>query len=359
MVYVKTMKTSKLLELISWSEKNFSHLPWRRERTLYSTLISEIMLQQTTVGTVRNHFERFLGRFPNLKALAESTEEELVVAWKGLGYYRRARSLKRIAETLVKDYEGDFPEEEEVLMKIPGIGPYTAGALIAIGMNKRALAVDANLERVIARLFHLKGPKGIKLQKEIKVLFQEKKIFSDIKSYRKLNEALMDLGRTFCQARKATCELCPLKESCLSFKHGNPLNFPMISEREKKEISHDLHLLRIMVIQKRKLLVYKKSSSEWLSGQYEPPTFTISTTDKKFNQYPQLHNMDFKSVCSFKTGITKYKIKNDVIVLKEKDFKKLTFPKNLEWRLLDSEESNFSTATLKALREINIYKQEE
>jgi len=171
----------------------------------------------------------------------------------------------------------------------------------------------------------------------------------------------MDLGRTFCQARKATCELCPLRESCLSFKHNNPLLFPILSETstEKKEASHELHLLRIIVVNKKKLLVYKKSSSEWLSGQYEPPTFAVSTTDKKFNQYPKLHNMDFKSLCSFKTGITKYKIKNDVVVLKEKDFKKFSFPKNLEWRLLDSEESNFSTATLKALREINIYKQEE
>jgi len=353
MVYVKTMKTSKLLELISWSEKNFSHLPWRRERTLYSTLVSEIMLQQTTVGTVRNHFERFLGRFPNLKALAESTEEELLVAWKGLGYYRRARNLKRIAETLVKDYAGDFPGEEEVLMKIPGIGPYTAGALIAIGMNKRALAVDANLERVIARLFHLKSPKGVKLQKEIQVLFKEKKIFSDIKSYRKLNEALMDLGRTFCQARKASCELCPLREGCLSFQHGNPLNFPVVSKGEKKEVSHELHLLRIMVVKDNKLLVYKKDLSEWLSGQYEAPTFMISTTDKKLNQYPKLEDLNFKVAWSFKTGITKYKIQNDVIVLKEKDFKKISFSKNLEWRSLDSEESNFSTATLKALREMN------
>lgn len=353
MVYVKVMKNIKLLELISWSEKNFSHLPWRKERTLFGTLVSEIMLQQTTVGTVKNHFERFLGRFPDLKALAESTEEELLVAWKGLGYYRRARNLKRIAETLAKDYEGDFPGEEEVLMKIPGIGPYTAGALIAIGMNKRALAVDANLERVIARLFQLKNPKGVKLQKEIQVLFKEKKIFSEITSYRKLNEALMDLGRTFCQARKASCELCPLRMGCLSFQHGNPLDFPVFSKGEKKEVSHELHLLRIIVVKDNKLLVYKKDSSEWLSGQYETPTFMISTTDKKMNQYPKLGDLNFKVVWSFKTGITKYKIQNDVVVLKEKDFKKISFSKNLEWRSLDSEESNFSTATLKALRQIN------
>src|SRR5690606_27333273 len=136
---------------------------------------------------------------------------------------------------IVNEHAGKFPHDLEKLQEIPGIGPYTANALVAIGMNKRALAVDANLERVIARLFGLKSEKGIKLQKEICELFIQKKILNDKISFRNLNEALMDLGRTYCQARKASCELCPLKKDCVSFKNGKPLAIPVLKEKVKKE----------------------------------------------------------------------------------------------------------------------------
>ncbi len=337
-----------LKNLLQWSMQEFSHLPWRRNRSLYRTLVSEIMLQQTTVGTVLNHYERFLKRFPTLGSLAEASEDELTVAWKGLGYYRRARNLKKIAEAIVNEHGGEFPHDLEKLQEIPGIGPYTANALIAIGMDHPGLAVDANLERVIARLFHLKSEKGLKLQKEIAELFKDKKIFNQKMSFRNLNESLMDLGRTYCQARKVSCELCPLKKDCESFKKGKPLAVPVFKEESKKEDFHDVHLLRIVVKKKDNILVYRKSEKEWLSGQYEIPTFILSTTDKKLKQYPCLvtnPGHDF----SFKTVITKYKIKNSVLVLTEKEFKKLPFVAKSEWRDYKNEESNFSTATLKAL----------
>lgn len=338
--------------LIQWSQSQFTELPWRRNRSLYGTLVSEIMLQQTTVGTVKNHYERFLKRFPTLKSLAEASEEELIVAWKGLGYYRRARNLKKIAEALFRDHNGEFPHDIEHLMKISGIGPYTANAIVGIGMDKRALAVDANLERVIARLYGIKLPKGPKLQKEIGSLFADKRIFQDKVSYRALNESLMDLGRTFCQARKASCELCPLKKDCKAFASGKPLSFPIDSLVKKIKEDHELHLLRICVIKNGKILAYKKTDKEWLAGQYEVPTFIISTTDEKLAQYPKLKTI-LKPKFTFSTGITKYKIKNSVCLLTEKEFKKLNFPAKIEWRHMDSDSSNFSTATLKALAKLS------
>ena len=342
----------KLKALLSWSGNEFSQLPWRQNRSLYRTLISEIMLQQTTVGTVKNHYERFLLTFPDLESLAKASEADLLVAWKGLGYYRRARNLKKIAEALANEHDGDFPHDLEALMKIPGIGPYTANAMIGIGMDRRALAVDANLERVIARLLNLKTQKGPKLQMEIQKLFAEKKIFDQKISFRKLNEALMDLGRTYCQARKASCELCPLKEDCLAFQEGEPLKIPYSGLKNKdKVVEHELHLLRIFVIKNNKLLVYQKAPNQWLSGQYEVPTFIFSTTDKNLKQYPksdQVFVIDF----SFQTGITKYKIKNSVVKLSESEFRKMKHEFELEWRSIKSEKSNFSTATLKALGRI-------
>ncbi|HXH30903.1 MAG TPA: hypothetical protein VNJ01_08835 [Bacteriovoracaceae bacterium] len=343
-----------LKPLLSWSKKEFTELPWRKNRTLYRTLVSEIMLQQTTVATVKNHYHRFLARFPDLASLAEASEEDLLVAWKGLGYYRRARSLKKIAECIVTEYGGEFPSDMSVLQKISGIGPYTASALVAIGMDKRAVAVDANLERVISRLYGIKAVKGLQLQKEIYKLFEREIIFSGVETYRELNESLMDLGRTFCQARRAVCELCPLKKDCKAFGEGLPLAYPVAGAPAiGAGKSHELSLLRIYVIKEDKLLVYKKEKHEWLTGQYEVPTFTLSSTDLKLTQYPQLKKaVEVKPLHILKTGITKYTIMNSLLVMDEKALKRFEFPRQLEWRHISEESANLTTATLKGLAKL-------
>lgn len=338
-------------KLVSWSRKEFNHLPWRKDRSLYRTLVSEIMLQQTTVATVKNHYERFLKTFPTIKDLAAASEEQLTVAWKGLGYYRRARNLKKIAETIVSKHNNVFPVDIETLQLIPGIGPYTASAILAIGMDRPALAVDANLERVIARFFGLKQQKGPKLQKKIQELFQEKKIFNENKiSPRGLNEALMDLGRTYCQARKASCDLCLLKDQCVAFRLGKPLSLPLNETMGKKKQEYELHLLRVYVIKENKLLVYRKAENEWLAGQYEVPTFVTKSTDPGLSQYPNFTGGNVREYGNFKTGITRYKIQNSVLISDEKAFKKFKFSREVEWRDFRSPDSNFSTATLKGLK---------
>lgn len=343
-----------LKKLIEWSQSDFTDLPWRKKRTLYRTLVSEIMLQQTTVGTVKNHFDRFLLKFPDLKSLALASEEELLVAWKGLGYYRRARNLKKISEHIFSEHKGEFPKSVSSLEKIPGIGPYTSNALIAIGKDERALAVDANLERVIARLYGLKVEKGLKLQKKIHELFQANKVFTDFDlSYRGLNEALMDLGRTYCQARKTSCELCPLKKECVAFKEKTPLAYPVEKTGvvKKPSAEHELSALRVLIMKKNKILVYKKNEKEWLSGQYEVPTFLISSTDKKLTQYPYLKtSLDSKKLKQFKTGITKYKILNFILEADQKILKTFGFTRPVEWRDLEHEDANLSTATSKAIK---------
>jgi len=340
-------------KLISWSKKEFSRLPWRQHRSLYTTLVSEIMLQQTTVGTVKNHFDRFIAKYPDLKSLSQSSEEDLLIAWKGLGYYRRAKNLKKIADEIIKTYEGKFPKNRDDLQKIPGIGPYTSSALISIGMDLPGLAVDANIERVISRLFGLKIEKGPKLQKEILSLFEKKKIFNfkDL-SYRELNEALMDLGRTYCQSRKTSCELCPLSSECIAFQAKKPLSFPF-EVSKKKSTEHELHLLRCFVFKGSKLLVYKKNEDEWLSGQFEVPTFVIESSDPKLKQYPLLEkDLDRESLTVLKTGITKYKIQNYLCPMNLKEFKLLKFEKEICWVNLKGKELNLSVTTLKGLKKI-------
>jgi A/G-specific adenine glycosylase len=346
----------KLHALVNWSKCEFYHLPWRKNRSLYGTLVSEIMLQQTTVATVNNHFERFLARFPQLQDLALATEDELLVAWKGLGYYRRARNLKKIAETIFQKFNGEFPAEINQLENIPGIGPYTASALVAIGMDLPALAVDANLERVIARLLGLKEEKGPKLQKKIRFLFEEKKIFNDHKlSFREINEALMDLGRSYCQASKTSCELCPLRNDCFAFKHKKQLKFPVQNNLTGKDKGHELHLLRVIVKKGNCVLAYKKDVHQWLSGQYELPTFVISSSDPKLSQYPiLLKKMNLEGLLSYKTGITKYSITNTVLVTSEHELNSFGLNLRFEWKDFRDEKANLSTASLKALNKILI-----
>lgn len=340
-------------KLCQWSRQHYSHLPWRKHRSLYSTLVSEIMLQQTTVGTVLNHFERFIKKYPDLKSLAASTEEQMLIDWKGLGYYRRARNLLKAAKELNEKYGGEIPADFDKLIAINGIGPYTANALIGIGANEKALCVDANLERVLARVYGIKVQKGPKLQKEIYQLFHANEIAKEMDQVgaRDFNEALMDLGRTICKARSASCELCPLSTNCVAFKSKAPLAYPVDESKtktESKKEKREIHLLRVVVEKDGKYLVYKKSEKEWLAGQYEIPTFILSTNDESLKQYPRLENDDLFNLPSFTTGITKYKITNYVLYANAEDLHQLGLSSHgYGWK---KEAENLSTASSKAIK---------
>ena len=338
-----------ITDFINWSKKQYSHLPWRVNRSMYTTLVSEIMLQQTTVATVENHFARFLVKYPTLKDLAQSSEEEILIQWKGLGYYRRARNLLRAAKEIVKTYDEQIPDDIKLLKDIHGIGDYTASALRSIGANKKSLAIDANIERVVARLYALSEPKGLKLQKKIAKLFEEKEILTefDACSPRDLNEAFMDLGRSICKARSASCEICPLSILCQA-RNKNPLDYPKQVESQKTKESFDLHLLRVIVEKDNSILAYQKKSDEWLTGQFEIPTFIIECEDHKLNQYPRLDNDIFFNLPIIRTGITKYKIFNYVLFASESELKKIsTQNKTLEWI---SNYSLLSTTSKKVLQ---------
>ncbi len=346
------MSKKLFADLILWSESQYSHLPWRVERSLYRTLVSEIMLQQTTVGTVLNHFEEFLNIYPTIFTLAKSSEEEVCIAWKGLGYYRRARNLRNLAIQIVEQFSGEIPTDLNALLKLKGIGPYTANAIVAIGADQTGLAVDANLERVLARFYGEETTKGVKLQQKLLKDFDNKKIVAEIELLgpRKLNEAMMDLGRIICQARKAACTLCPLKNECIAYKTSRTLLLPIETE---KKVTMDLFIktIRVVVREKNKLLFYQKKENEWLAGQWELPTFIIETNDKKLKQYPQIKpRKAFETAPRFKTGITKYKIENLVVEMPLVDFEKLVKEIDIDYQFkLPTSKLNVSTASSKAL----------
>jgi A/G-specific adenine glycosylase len=200
--------------LLSWYEAERRDLPWRygprKAADPYRVWLSEIMLQQTTVKAVTPYFQKFVARWPNVTALAAAPLEEVLQQWAGLGYYSRARNLKACADAVVRDYGGKFPRDETELLKLPGIGPYTAAAIAAIAFGEKATPVDGNVERVVSRLFAVRQPlPGAKPEiRRLAATLTPQRRAGDFA------QAMMDLGAEICTPKKPSCLVCPIQQDC-------------------------------------------------------------------------------------------------------------------------------------------------
>ena len=180
----------------------------------YYTLVSEFMLQQTKVLTVIPYFNNFLKNIPNMQSLAKINEKKLLKYWKGLGYYLRAKNLKKTAKIIVDNYQGKLPSDFEELKKLPGIGDYTASAISAIVFNKPTIPLDGNIERVLKRILNLKSE--VKTKKEN--LHKQKKVFGQTNRSNDYVQALMEIGALICKPKVPYCNKCPITKNCLSYK---------------------------------------------------------------------------------------------------------------------------------------------
>lgn len=210
--------------LLEWYERNARDLPWRNIKNPYATWVSEVMLQQTRVETVIPYYTRWLTRFPDLAGLARASQQDVLTAWEGLGYYSRARSLHEGAREVVKEYGGVLPASRAELEKIPGIGPYTAGAIASIAFGAREVALDGNIRRVYARLFAIETPlKGRETESQLRTIACRELPLARAGDY---NQALMDLGAMVCTPRNPQCALCPLTGCCLAYQQGRQAEIP-------------------------------------------------------------------------------------------------------------------------------------
>ena len=203
--------------LLQWFKTNGRVLPWRVDPTPYRVWVSEIMLQQTTTQTVERYFDRFLARFPDLKSIADADEEELLKYWEGLGYYRRAKSMRHAAIQILQARLSDLPDDYDALIKLPGVGRYVAGAVLSFGFDRRAPILEANTIRLQARLLALREPiDSAAAQNDLWKFALEwlPELSPGPGTYRALNSALMDLGRTVCAPNKPACLACPLRAFC-------------------------------------------------------------------------------------------------------------------------------------------------
>jgi A/G-specific adenine glycosylase len=221
--------------LLDWYDTHARDLPWRARPGApmpdpYRVWLSEVMLQQTTVAAVKPYFEAFTTRWPDVDSLAAAPEEDVMAAWAGLGYYSRARNLVKCARAVAR--RGGFPQTEEGLRELPGLGAYTAAAVAAIAFGERAVVVDANVERVVARLFAIEEPlpgarKAIRVAADAVTPTERAGDFA---------QAMMDLGATICTSRDPKCLLCPLSGACKGRAAGDPARLPVKAPKKVKPV---------------------------------------------------------------------------------------------------------------------------
>lgn len=257
-------------KLIAWYQQHQRDLPWRQQTDGYAVWVSEIMLQQTRVETVKPYYQRWMTRFPTVEKLAQASQGEVLSMWEGLGYYSRARNLHKAAQTVVKEHGGELPDTAKALQDLPGIGRYTAGAIASIVFGRDEPAVDGNVKRVLARVFNVEEVVDSSAgERRIWQLAEENLPPGQASDY---NQALMELGARVCTPRKPNCALCPIKEGCQAQALGIQGERPL----RKPKRARPLHRLAAAVIREgENVLLRQRPEDGLLGGMWEFPNVRV------------------------------------------------------------------------------------
>ncbi len=257
--------------LLEWYDLYRRDLPWRRDSTPYSTLVSEIMLQQTRVEAVLPLYTKFMNRFPSIHDLAAAAQDEVLTSWQGLGYYSRARRLHQAAQIVVAEHGGLVPDRKDALRSLPGIGDYTCGAILSMAFGQPEMAIDGNLLRIGARLFLIHDPINRKKAKaQIQAKFEER---IPTKRPGDFNQALMDLGSLICLPKNPRCEQCPISSTCQALLQDEVSKLP-VREAPKPPVPVDVKLY--LVESQDTILLRKRQSGGFLQGMWELPWYENS-----------------------------------------------------------------------------------
>lgn len=279
------MKEKRLLKinknftkrLIFWFKKNKRELPWRIDRTLYTVWISEIMLQQTVIKAVIPYYKRWLKKYPDIFKLAKASESEVLVLWEGLGYYSRVKNILNTAKLVVKEYKGYLPENYDDLIALPGVGDYTARAILSLAYNKPYPVLDANVKRVIRRVLLIK-----KWNKENRLKSMD--FLDSVISKTEpglFNESIMEIGQRICLLHNPLCDQCPIVDFCQSYHKNLQHN---VLDKKRRSLIRKESILLILVYNKQLLLVQKEKgvlSDLWLF----PSIIKTEKKDKDINKY--------------------------------------------------------------------------
>ena len=269
-------------KILKWYDLNKRSLPWRKklspQKKQYYTLVSEFMLQQTQVVTVVPYFNRFIKKIHSLKKLANVKEKKLIKLWEGLGYYSRARNLKKTAQVVIKKFKGKLPDNFDDLVLLPGIGHYTASAILSIAFNKPYIPLDGNIQRVLKRYLYLKKDKEI----EKDSLSQKKAVFGISSRSNDYAQALMELGALICKPNNPVCFQCPISKNCKSYKKKD---FNLAKSNKKNKNKY--FILKVLKKNQKYLLV-KNTKFNFLKN------LSIFPMDELFNPKSFNENFNFK-----------------------------------------------------------------
>jgi len=256
--------------LLAWYARERRDLPWRRTRDPFAIWISEAMLQQTRVEAVIGYWERFLARFPDVRTLAQASEPDVLSAWSGLGYYRRARALRAAAQAIVERHGGEFPRDAELVRELPGIGPYTAGAVLSIAFDLPEPLVDGNVARVFARWFAHEADAAATQ----KWAWERARELVPRRSGAGLwNQALMELGATVCTPQRPRCEACPVARSCAALAQGAVARIPRPRVRPEPIA---VELVAWVVERRGAILMEQRAAEGRMAGLWQLPTVQVA-----------------------------------------------------------------------------------
>jgi A/G-specific adenine glycosylase len=259
----KAIKT----KLLPWFTENKRSMPWRSNRTPYRVWISELMLQQTRVDQATPYFRRFMKRFPSLKSLAKASQEDVLKMWEGLGYYSRARNLHKAARIIAEEMSGRFPSDYDDIIKLPGVGGYTAAAIGSLAFNQDLAVLDGNVIRVLSRLYaYTKDTRSSVARAELQQMAEKLLVKGDAGSY---NEAMMELGATVCLPMNPKCDVCPVASACLAAQSGCPTDYPVKAPRKK--VPHIVVGAAVIRNRKGEVLIAQRREQDMLGGLWEFP----------------------------------------------------------------------------------------
>lgn len=346
---VNNLPLSALQRLVTWFQRQRRILPWREEPTLYRVWISEIMLQQTQVITVLPYFDRFMATFPTVRLLAAASDESVMKAWAGLGYYSRARNLHRAAKMIVlragkeKSPDAGFPLTKEAWLEIPGVGPYTAGAITSIALGLPEPIVDGNVERVFSRLRLFRRSEGdVPYKEKLWALSTDSVQRAHAKglSASELNQAWMELGATICTPRKPVCLLCPIGADCDAKAAGVQEQFP---EKKKRAEWVPITEARVALVDDQGARVYLEQAApgEWRAGLWDFPA----------KKPPRVKGLAEEPIVT-KHVVTKHKITRhlEIFRVSAKDVTQAKLPGR--WISMEDPEVGLGSATKKGIQAI-------
>jgi len=251
-------------EIFEWYQSHARHLPWRQTRDPYKIWISEVMLQQTTVKAVIPYYQRWIKQYPTVKDVACSSSQQILKSWQGLGYYQRARNIQRAAKIICKNFRGKIPREMEALRRLPGFGPYTAGAVASIAFDRKHPIIDANIRRVVMRLLALQSQTPRLHEVRITTFLLS---LLPQRGSRILNQALMELGALVCRSRTPLCLTCPVKTFCRAYRKGIQEVIPRIKQTKIKSI----HAVVAVIEKQGRFFIQRRPSQGLLADLWEFP----------------------------------------------------------------------------------------